>query len=70
MVEAINLFQKLGFVIHPDKSKLMPAKMVEYFGFTIDSEKKITYLSDQKKQKGYEKCSIIPKPVLQSHVKI
>ena len=65
VVETINLFQKLGFVIHPHKSKFIPAKIVEYLGFIIDSEKMITYQSDQKKQKIYEKCCIIPmKPKL------
>ena len=28
VVETINLFQKLGFVINPDKSKFMPAEIV------------------------------------------
>ena len=60
MVETINLFQKLNFVIRPDKSKFIPAQIVEYLGFIIDSEKMITYLSNQKKQKKYEKCCIIP----------
>ena len=59
VVETINLFQKLGFLIHPDKSKFIPAKIVEYLGFIIDSEKMITFLSDQKKQKIYEECCII-----------
>ena len=47
--QTINLFQKLRFVTHPDKSKFIPAKIVEYLGFIFDSEKIITYLSDQKK---------------------
>ena len=65
VVETINLFKNLDFIIHPDKSKFIPAKIVEYLGFIIDSEKMITYLSDQKKQKIYEKCCIIPmKPKL------
>ena len=51
VVETINLFQKLGFVIHPDKSKFMPVKIVEYLGFTIDSKKMIIYISDQKNKK-------------------
>ena len=42
VVETINLLQKLGFVIHPDKNKFMPAKVVEYLGFIIDSEKTVT----------------------------
>ena len=65
VVKTAKLFQKLGFVIHPDKSKLIPSKIVEYLGFIIDSEKMIIYLSDQKNQKIYEKCCIIPtKPKL------
>ena len=42
-----KLFQKLGFVIHADKSKFIPSKIVEYLGFIIESEKMITYLTDQ-----------------------
>ena len=49
VVETIIFFQKLGFVIHPDKSKFIPYKIVEYLGFIIDLEKIITYHSDQKK---------------------
>ena len=65
VIETTNLLQKLGFVIHPHKSKFIPVKIVEYLGSFTDSEKMITYLSDQKKQKNYEKCCIIPtKPKL------
>ena len=54
VVETVNLFQKLGFVIHPDKNKFIPAKVVEYLGFINYSEKIVT-----------EKCCIIPtKPKL------
>ena len=60
VIETRNLFQKLGCVIHPDNSKFIPAKIVDYLGFIIVSEKIITYLSDQKKQKIYEQCCIIP----------
>ena len=49
VVETINLFQKLGFVIHSDKSTFIPAKKLEYLGLIIDSEKIIIYLSDHKK---------------------
>ena len=53
MVETTNLFQKLCFVIHSDKtdkSKFIPAKRVEHLGFDIDLEKMIIYLSYQKKK--------------------
>ena len=59
VVETINLFQKLGFLIHPDKSKFKPARIVEYLDFIIDSEKMITFPSFQRKQKIYEKCCLI-----------
>ena len=52
-------------VVAKYKSKFMPSKIVEYLGFIIDSEKMVTYLSDQKKRKIYVKCCIIPaKPKL------
>ena len=55
VVETVNLFQKLGFVIRPDKSKFIPAKIVGHFAFIIGAEKMIIYLLDQKKQEIYEK---------------
>ena len=51
----------LGFVIHPEKSKFIPSKKVEYLGFVIDSERMVTYLSDHKKKKIYDKCQSISK---------
>ena len=65
VLETINLFLKLGFVAHPDKSKFILAKIVEHAGFINDSEKIPTHLSDQKNQKIYEKLCVIPtKPKL------
>ena len=37
VVETTNLFQKLVFLIHPDKIKFIPAKIVEYLGFIIEN---------------------------------
>ena len=51
VVKTINLFQELGFLLYSNKSKLIPAKKAQYLDFIIDSEKMVTYLSDQKKQK-------------------
>ena len=56
VVETISLIQKLGFVIHPDKNKFIPTKIVEYLGLIIYSGKMVTYLLDKKKQKDYKKC--------------
>ena len=60
-MKAIKLFQSLEFVIHPEKSKFIPSKKVEYLGFVIDSERMVTYLSDHKKKKIYDKCQSISK---------
>ena len=51
VIKKIKWFQSLGFVIHPEKSKFIPSKKVEYLGFVIDSERMVTYLSDHKKKK-------------------
>ena len=51
VIKTIKLFQGLGFVIHPEKSKFIPSKKVEYLGFVMDSERMVTYLSDHKKKK-------------------
>ena len=40
LVEIINLFQKLRFVIHPDKSNFIPAKIVEYLGSSLTRKKR------------------------------
>ena len=32
-----SLFEKLGFLIHPTKSKLQPSQTIEYLGFVINS---------------------------------
>ena len=61
VIKTIKLFQSLGFVIHPEKSKFIPSKKVEYHGFVIDSERMVTYLSDHKKKKIYDKCHSISK---------
>ena len=61
VTKTIKLFQTLGFVIHPKKSKFIPSKKVEYLGFVNDSERMVTYLSDHKEKKIYDKCQSIPK---------
>ena len=55
------MFQSLGFATHPEKSKFIPSKKVEYLGFVIDSKRMVTYLSDHKKEKIYDKRQSISK---------
>ncbi|CAB4019797.1 Hypothetical predicted protein, partial [Paramuricea clavata] len=37
IVDITNLFQQLGFVIHPEKSGLHPVQAIEFLGFVINS---------------------------------
>ena len=37
MKAALYLFEKLGFVIHPEKSVLVPTHVIIYLGFEINS---------------------------------
>ena len=67
VIKTIKLYQSLGFVIHPERSKFIPSKKVEYLGFAIDSERMVTYLSDHKKKNIYDKCQSISK---KQHLKI
>ena len=61
VIKTNKLYQSLGLVIHPERSKFIPSKKVEYLGFVIDSERMVTYLSDHKKKKTYDKCQSISK---------
>ena len=37
VVASVELLTKLGFQIHPEKSRLLPVQGIEYLGFLIDS---------------------------------
>ena len=51
-----QLFDSLGFVIHPDKSNFTPSNVIEYLGFVIDSNNMVIRLTDKKKLKTKENC--------------
>ena len=37
VIDTCDLLIKLGFSIHPDKSKFIPVQKIEYLGFTLGS---------------------------------
>ena len=41
IIDTVALFDKLGFVVHPDKSILKPALVISYLGFQISSVSRI-----------------------------
>ena len=51
-----QLFDSLGFVIHPNKSIFTPSNVIEYLGFVIDSKNMVITLTDKKKLKTKQNC--------------
>lgn len=47
----MNLQQDLGFVIHPDKSVLIPTQKLTFLGFVIDTRCMTVTLTQEKKTK-------------------
>jgi len=48
-----ELFDQLGFVIHPDKSEFLPKQEIEYLGFIINSVNMTITLTPKKKSDLY-----------------
>ena len=48
---AIQLFQELGFTVHPGKSQLQPKTVLQFLGFVIDSVSMTVTLTEEKKAK-------------------
>ena len=49
VLKALLLFDQLGFVIHPDKSVLIPQQEIKYLGFIINSVTMTISLTPEKK---------------------
>ena len=43
----VQLLNKLGFVIHPEKSILTPTKSLEFLGFQLNSQEKTVSLTTE-----------------------
>ena len=48
---SLCLFEKLGFVIHPEQSVLAPTHVITYLGFEINSVDMTVTLMREKKEK-------------------
>jgi len=51
-----KIFDKLGFVIHPEKSVFIPSQTIEYLGVIIDSNKMTVTLTADKKTTIFNLC--------------
>jgi len=54
-----SIFDRLGFVIHPDKSCFSPSKEISYLGFVINSERMTVTLTNDKKHKLKQLCTSV-----------
>ena len=54
--DTLTLFQQLGFVVHPTKSVLRPAKRIQYLGVIIDSESMTVTLTADRARSLKEGC--------------
>ena len=56
IIDTVTLFDKLGFVVHPDKSILKPALVISYLGFQISSVSMIITLTEDREGKIIAYC--------------
>ena len=55
--DVVELFTKLGFYIHPEKSMFIPMQVVTLLGFIIDSVMMTLTLTEEKKLKILDSCT-------------
>ncbi|XP_068716794.1 uncharacterized protein [Montipora capricornis] len=46
--QTVNLFTSLGFLVHPEKSVLVPTRKLKFLGFILDSERMIVLLTPER----------------------
>ena len=54
--DTVNLMSQLGFIIHEEKSVLIPTKNITYLGNNIDSEEMVVTLPSEKVCKIVQEC--------------
>ena len=56
VIDTLSLFHQLGFVIHPDKSVLIPTQRLTFLGFVLDSQSMTVALTREQAVKVREAC--------------
>ena len=63
--DSVSLLTKLGFLIHPEKSGLVPAQMITFLGFILESLHMLVRPTPEKAQKLKSACEkLLTKPEL------
>lgn len=55
--DTLILLQELGFVVHPEKSVLIPSQQIQYLGVIIDSSSMKVTLTADRKNSVYTACT-------------
>ena len=56
VIDTLSLFHQLGFVIHPDKSVLIPTQRLTFLWFVLDSQSVTVALTGEQAVKVKEAC--------------
>ena len=56
IVATLSLLDKLGFIVHPDRSILIPTQQIVFLGFILDSLKMCVSHTSERAQKLIEAC--------------
>ena len=59
IVNIVEVFDKSGFVRHPDKSIFIPKQELVFPGFIINSKNITVSLTQERKLKLYQKCAVL-----------
>ena len=54
---SLELFEKLGFVVHPEKSVLKPIQSITYLGFVLHSKTMTVTLTPERKEMIFHTAS-------------
>jgi len=57
----IELLDKLGFTLHPEKSCLVPTQVLVYLGFVLNTIRMVVSLTSEKRDKIINKCKLLLK---------
>ena len=59
MIATCQVFDSLGFTVHPVKSVLQPTQRIEFLGFWLDLVNTIVSLTDRKVDKIRSVCAVL-----------
>ena len=71
--QTVNLFTSLGFLVHPEKSVLVPTRKLKFLGFILDSERMIVSLTPERAgaiKEAAKRLLVKPNPTIRDHAEV